>query len=130
VTFDAVPDVFWFNVGTSAAWIVDITTFVPLPRKYDPLVTAPAKAFIANCAVVCPEPPFAIGKAVPDNETANVPLEVIGEPVTDKNAGTDIATEVTVPVVGVAHDGTPAASVKTCPFAPAPNIAVVAVALW
>ena len=39
-------------------------------------------------------------------------------------------TDVTVPVVGVAHDGTPVASVKTCPFAPAANIAVVAVALW
>jgi hypothetical protein len=39
---------------------VFITTFVPLPRKYDPLVTAPAKAFIANFAVVWPEPPLAI----------------------------------------------------------------------
>jgi hypothetical protein len=30
----AVPVVFWFSVGTSDAWIVDITTFVPLPRRY------------------------------------------------------------------------------------------------
>ena len=40
--------------------MVDITTFVPLPRKYEPLVTAPANAFIAPCAVDWPEPPEAI----------------------------------------------------------------------
>ena len=34
VEMAAVPVVFWFNVGTSAAWIADINTFVPLPRKY------------------------------------------------------------------------------------------------
>jgi hypothetical protein len=67
---------------------------------------------------------------VPEYETANVPLEVTGEPVTDKNAGTDIATEVTVPALGAAHDGTPDASVKTCPFVPAANIAVVALEDW
>ena len=43
----AVPLVFWLSVGTSATCMVFITTFAPLPRKYDPLVTAPAKAFIA-----------------------------------------------------------------------------------
>jgi hypothetical protein len=53
-------------------------------------------------------PPLATGKAVPDNETANVPLAVIGDPVTDKNAGTDIPTLVTVPVVGVVQVGVPA----------------------
>jgi hypothetical protein len=52
VTLLAVPVVFWFKVGTSADWIVDMTTYVPFPRKYEPLVTAPAKAFIPNCAVV------------------------------------------------------------------------------
>jgi hypothetical protein len=47
VMLAAVPVVFWLSVGTSATCMVFITTFVPLPRKYDPLVTAPAKAFIA-----------------------------------------------------------------------------------
>jgi hypothetical protein len=47
VTLAAVPVVFWLSVGTSATCMVFITTFVPSPRKYDPLVTAPAKAFIA-----------------------------------------------------------------------------------
>jgi hypothetical protein len=32
-TEPALPVVFWFNVGTSAAWMVFITTFVPLPRR-------------------------------------------------------------------------------------------------
>jgi len=43
-------------------------------------------------------PPLATGKAVPDKVTANVPDEVIGEPATDKNAGTLIATLETVAV--------------------------------
>ena len=34
---------------------------------------------------------------------ANVPVEVIGEPAIERNEGTDAATEVTVPVVGVCH---------------------------
>ncbi|WP_196300790.1 hypothetical protein, partial [Streptococcus pneumoniae] len=34
---------------------------------------------------------------------AKVPEEVIGEPVTESIDGTVIATEVTVPVVGVVH---------------------------
>jgi hypothetical protein len=38
------------------------------------------------------------GKAVPDRVTANVPDVVIGEPATDKNAGTLIATLETVAV--------------------------------
>jgi hypothetical protein len=97
VTLAAVPVVFWFKVGTSAAWIVAITTFVPLPRRYEPLVTAPANVFIAACAVVAPEPPLATGKAVPLRAIASVPEVVIGEPVTDKNEGTVAATEVTVP---------------------------------
>ena len=46
---------------------------------------------------MAPEPPFATGNAVPDSVTANVPLVVMGEPVTDKNEGTVIATLVTVP---------------------------------
>jgi hypothetical protein len=41
--------------------MVDITTLVPLPRKYEPEVTAPAKVFIAPCAVVEAVPPAATG---------------------------------------------------------------------
>ena len=48
-----------------------------------------------------PVPPFAIGRAVPERVIARVPAEVIGEPVIVRNAGTDAATDVTVPVVGV-----------------------------
>lgn len=40
---------------------------------------------------------MATGNAVPESVTANVPVVVMGEPVTDRNEGTDIATEVTVP---------------------------------
>lgn len=32
-TEPADPVVFWFSVGTSKAWMPDMTTFVPLPRK-------------------------------------------------------------------------------------------------
>ena len=53
--------------------------------------------FVVPVLVVTPVPPFRTGNAVPDKLTANVPDDVIGEPVTDKNAGTDAATLVTVP---------------------------------
>lgn len=49
--------------------------------------------------VVAPVPPLATGSAVPERVTASVPELVIGEPEIERNAGTDIATEVTVPVV-------------------------------
>jgi hypothetical protein len=48
--------------------------------------------------VVTPVPPFNTGKAVPDRVTANVPEVVIGLPPIDKNEGTVMATEDTVPV--------------------------------
>ena len=44
-------------------------------------------------------PPFAIGKAVPDKVTAKVPEVVIVDGVTDKNVGTLMPTDVTVPLV-------------------------------
>jgi len=56
--------------------------------------------------LVTPVPPLATGSAVPDNVTANVPLEVIGEPPIDKNVGTDIATLVTVPLAPTALTAT------------------------
>ena len=60
-------------------------------------VTFDAK--LTNVVEVDPVPPLAIGKAVPDNVTAKVPLLVIGDPDTDKNDGTVMATDVTVPEV-------------------------------
>jgi hypothetical protein len=81
VTDAAVPVVFWFSVGTSAAWIVDITTFVPLPRKYEPLVTAPANVFIAPCAVVEAEPPAATGKVPAVSADAPVEYKALFAPV-------------------------------------------------
>ena len=61
-------------------------------------VTSPVKlALIVAVPVALPVPPLAIGKAEPDRPIANVPLVVIGEPVTDKKAGTVAATLVTVP---------------------------------
>ena len=62
-TLPAEPVVFWFKVGTSAAWIADMTTSVPLPRRYCPEVTAPARASIAACRVVSPVPPLAMSIA-------------------------------------------------------------------
>ena len=45
---------------------------------------------------------------------------MIGEPVTERNAGTERATEVTVPVVGVVQvQVLPAAEVNTWPDVPA-----------
>jgi hypothetical protein len=80
---------------------VSKTTMVlkpPLGAEEDQFVPSLVKTFPAVPALVKPVPPLATGKAVPDNETANVPEVVIGDPVTCKNAGTVIATLVTVPV--------------------------------
>jgi hypothetical protein len=55
--------------------------------------------------VVEPVPPLATGRAEPDKLTAKVPLVVIGDPVTDKNAGTVIPTEVTEPEDALAQVG-------------------------
>ena len=49
--------------------------------------------------VVTPVPPFNTGKAVPERVIARVPELVIGEPDILRNAGTEAATEVTVPEV-------------------------------
>ena len=52
--------------------MADMTTSVPLPRRYWPDVTAPAKASIAFCLVVSPVPPLAI---------ATVPVTLAAVPV-------------------------------------------------
>ena len=58
---------------------------------------------------------------VDEAEIAMVPDEVIGEPDTDMKDGTVIATDVTVPVVGVVQviGLPPPAEVRTCPEVPA-----------
>ena len=91
-----------------------------------PVVVIGLKALKAAEAVVWPVPPLAIGRAVPERVTAKVPEDVMGEPDTDKKAGTLIATEVTVPeVAGAAHVGTPPATVRTLPVEPIPSLAAV-----
>ena len=83
---------------------------VPLPLIY------PVK-------VVAPDPPFATGNAVPDKVTAKVPLVVIGVPVTDRKAGTVIATEVTVPpAAGVAETVMPPAVLEMVTLVPAVSV--------
>jgi len=67
---------------------------------------------------VVPVPPFATGSAEPEYVIANVPEEVIGVPVTVRNGGTDAATEVTVPTVGVVQERVVPLDVRTCPFVP------------
>jgi hypothetical protein len=71
--------------------------------------------------VVTPVPPLATGNAVPESVSARVPLEVIGEPETDKKEGTVSATDVTVPVFSVVHVIAvlpPPCDVKTWPAVP------------
>lgn len=66
-------------------------------NKLPPTVVAP-RLVRASPAVVALVPPLAIGSAVPDRVTAKVPDVVMLAGVTDRNAGTVIPTEVTVPL--------------------------------
>lgn len=62
----------------------------PEPSKYStPPVTPP---------VVVPVPPFAMGSAKPLYETDNVPSDVMGEPEIERKEGTDIFTDLTLPL--------------------------------
>jgi hypothetical protein len=65
--------------------------------------------------VVTPVPPLSTGRAVPDNVTANVPELVIGDPATDRNVGTVIATDVTDPLPPPTADITPEEAVIVVP---------------
>ena len=64
----------------------------------DSVGAADSTVFPVPVLVVTPVPPFKTGSAVPDNVIAKVPLVVMGEPAIDKNAGTDAATDVTLPL--------------------------------
>ena len=59
------PKAIW---GRSMAWMADICTTVPLPRRYCPLVVAPARNEMAEDAEVLLVPPLA---------TLSVPSSVI-----------------------------------------------------
>ena len=69
----AVPVVFWFRVGTSAAWMAARAAFVPLLRRYVPAVCVPVRAVMAAAAVVCPVPPFAMATVASVSVIAVVP---------------------------------------------------------
>jgi hypothetical protein len=70
----------------------------PEPIITDLIAEAPLPARIPPRLVVEAVPPLATGRAVPEYDTASVPDVVIGEPETERKEGTDIATEVTVPL--------------------------------
>ena len=80
---------------------------MPLPMIRSPVVVTGDKALNAADAVVCPVPPLAIGKAVPEYEIANVPAVVMGLPLMDKKLGTVAATDVTVPMPAEAAQTNP-----------------------
>ena len=86
------------RTGVTNVGLLDNTTF-PVPVE-----------------VVTPVPPLTTGRAVPESVIASVPELVIGLPEILKKSGTEAATLVTVPVVGVVHDIgelTPPADVNT-----------------
>ena len=91
------------TVGLVIVANVTLTT-LPLPEDeiHDASVPSDVRNVLFAPMVVRPVPPEVIGRAVPDKDIASVPLEVIGEPKIDRNAGTVAATEVTVPVPGAA----------------------------
>lgn len=88
-----------FSVGlvpsTTAPEPVEVVAPVPPLATGNVPVTFVVR--FTNVVDVEPVPPFAIGNAVPDRVIAKVPEVVIGLPAIDKKAGTDAATEVTVP---------------------------------
>lgn len=75
---------------------------------------------VEDVTEVTPVPPLAIGRATPERLNARVPEVVIGVPLTDRNAGTVAATDVTVPVLALDHVGAavPPALVSTRPDVP------------
>jgi hypothetical protein len=90
----------------------------PVEASQDATVPFENKSVLFAPIAVRPVPPFATGSAVPERVIASVPDEVIGEPDMERNAGTDAATDVTVPVVGVVQTIAAPEDVSTCPFVP------------
>ena len=85
------------NEGTDAATEVTVPANAGVHERTVPFEdsTVPAAP-----TVIRPVPPEVVGRAVPERVIARVPVVVIGEPAIVRNAGTDAATEVTVPVPG------------------------------
>jgi hypothetical protein len=72
---------------------------------------------------------YGIPPEVPATVSAKVPEEVMGDPETEIIPPVnDCATLVTVPALAAAHEGTPAATVRTVPFPPTVNFDRVFVA--
>ena len=75
--------------------------------SHDRVVPLEVKTCPTVPTAVRPVPPLVVGRAVPERVIARVPLVVIGDPETERKAGTVCETEVTVPnpkVPGVCHD--------------------------
>jgi hypothetical protein len=107
VTFDAVPVVFWFSVGISAAAIARNVGTPDEPLGADKNVFAVCEAKLS--AVTASVPPRV---NEPDVVTLPVRVRPLTVPVPD--------TDVTVPVVGVVQVGAALAppEVRTCPALP------------
>ena len=94
-----------------------------------PIIKALA-AKTAEVAQVVALEKYGMPPLVPATVSASVPDPVIGEPPTEMMPPVKVwDTDVTVPVVGVAQEGMPAAKVSTWPFDPAAKNAVVLAAL-
>ena len=105
-------------LGTDAA--TEVT--VPVPGAagvcHTSEVPFEVKTWFTVPTVVRPVPPEVVGRAVPERVIASVPAAVMGEPVMERNDGTDAATEVTVPDPIVVHKSDEPSDVRTCPFDP------------
>ncbi len=87
-------------------------------RTYDNVVPFDVNTVLAAPTAINPVPPDVVGNAVPDSDTANVPVVVIEAGVTDRNDGTDIPTDDTY-MIGVVHVIVPpAADVRKFPVEP------------
>jgi hypothetical protein len=76
---------------------VPLNVLLPVNVSVHDLHASP-NSFLASVSFAPPVPPFKTGKGLPLNVTANVPLDVIGLPATERNVGTVIATLETLPV--------------------------------
>jgi hypothetical protein len=113
VELRSVPDVPSVNAAT------EVTVPPPPPEAVELIVwlgQVPEMVTLVPATsegVVVPVPPLATGSAVPEYAMAKVPEVVMGLPVTDRNAGTVAATEVTVPEPPEANAAIAAVVVRT-----------------
>lgn len=97
----------------SPAWIADITTFVPLPRRYCPEAVDAAMALSAFCCVLAPVPP---------RLTGSVPVAMFDALIEV------LVTEVILPFASTAICGTcdSVPNVPTLGFTLGSSVAIVA----